>query len=201
MTKKTKIILFIGAVLLWSCQTEVTESNDAEQTDTDTIINVVNDADIQTETGDLLNQMKMYKGSWFDIEYPTSFTAIPTEPIIDKNEISYVETDEAFFQSPDQEVEFFVYSPQWGGEPSYFKLANNELIESEKEAVDEIVPTTIITWVTIKDKNENYWRSYYHKKTNSTDLVFGIWFTSQSAYERYKPQYTAFKKSLVQYAD
>jgi len=200
MIKNLKILTVIGIILMWSCQTEITESNDADQTDKDTVNTIVTNVNNKPEKYEISTEIKTYKGSWFDIEYPSNFIATPNKPIIEE-EINYVETDEAFFQSPDQEVEFFVYSPQWGGEPDYFKLASNEGIESEEEAIDEIIPTTIITWVTIKDENENYWRSYYHKKTESTDLVFGIWYKSQTAYERYKPQYTAFKKSLVQYAD
>jgi len=113
-----------------------------------------------------------------------------------------VDTDEAYFLSADGQVEFFVYSPQWGGNPiSYLDVADNEEIDSEKTAIDEIDPNIVINWVTFKDKDGQYLRSYYSKQTESTHKVFGIKYSDQASYNLHKDEYDAFKKSLIQYAD
>ena len=201
MIKKLNLVVLFAFPLLWGCQTEVTESNAPIEVKTDTII-AENELQTEAITNELTSEIKQFKGNWFDIEYPANFMATPSKPIISEEEITYVETDEAYFESPDGEVEFFVYSPQWGGEPThYFEVKPNEKISDNEEAIDEIIPTTIIKWVTIEDENGAYTRSYYHKKTESTDLVFGIKYKNQAIYDLYYEQYKAFKKSLVQYAD
>ena len=44
----------------------------------------------------------IYRGSWFDIEYPKNFTARPTGPTTVINGNSFIQTDEAYFESPDR---------------------------------------------------------------------------------------------------
>ncbi|MDG1657730.1 MAG: hypothetical protein P8H56_04025 [Crocinitomicaceae bacterium] len=51
------------------------------------------------------------------------------------------------------------------------------------------------------DKNIKYTRSIYSKKTETTHLIFSIKYKDQETYDEYKDQYSAFKKSLEQYAD
>ena len=108
--------------------------------------------------------MKTYKGNWFDISYPYNFISSPSSPIIDRETYKFVDTDEAYFLSADGTVEFFVCSPQWGGNPiNYLELADNEEIDSKKTTMDEIDPEILMNWVTYKDKDGNYLRSHYSK--------------------------------------
>lgn len=151
-----------------------------------------------------LTQKEKYNGNWFSIDYPTVFIASPLEPVETwDGDFEHVSTNEAFFTSPDGQVEFFVYSPQWGGTPKdYLEIKANETITSEKEQTsgDDTWPITD-KWVTIEDMKGNYMRAYHSRKTESTHLVFGIRYTSQKAYDDYKSAYLEFKKSLVQFAD
>ena len=74
-----------------------------------------------------------YRGSWFDIEYPQNFIARPTTPTNVDNTITHIVTDEAYFTSPDEAVDFFVYSPLWSGNPNnYLTIDLTEEVISEK---------------------------------------------------------------------
>ena len=86
----------------------------------------------------------LYKGSWFDIYYPSNFVARPTEPVNNATDLKIpgvaprkeVITDEAYFVSNDGSVEFFVFSPLWAGDPkNYLIVASNE--ELVNETIDE----------------------------------------------------------------
>lgn len=150
----------------------------------------------------LSGKVTQYNGSWFSIAYPEEFTPSPTTPVDHYDQYEFVETDEARFVSADGEVEFFVYSPQWGGDPGdYLEVAEGEEVESDKTEAEEVMPTNIHRWCTLKSKDGAYTRAFYSKKTETTHLVFGIRYKSQEVYEQYKEAYIAFKKSLEQYAD
>jgi len=143
-----------------------------------------------------------YNGEWFTIDYPTSFTAQPDGPIEKQEEYTYIITDEARFTSPDGKVEFFVYSPLWSGEPKdYIEVADNEELVSDKTTPEEVAPENVHRWVSVKAKDGSYQRAFYSKKTMSTHKVFGIKYTDQEAYDKYKAAYTDFKDSLLQYSD
>lgn len=162
----------------------------------------LNGEEFEEKEDDVLTELAVYKDSWFEIQYPINFTAYPNEPIDKFENYEFVKTDEAHFLSANGSVEFFVYSPQWGGNPlSYLIKADNEEIENEKTTVDDIDSDIVLKWVTIKNKEGKYTRSYYSKQTESTHLVFGIKYKDQTSYDLFKEDYKAFKKSLIQYAD
>ncbi len=146
---------------------------------------------------------KLYSGAWFDISYPDDFVARPTTPLQDGTDT--VDTDEAFFASPDDAVEFFVYSPLWGGDPqNYLTAQPNEKIVSEKtDEKGEGEEKDVTRWVTFQATDSSYMRSYVSSKYNNGELhhVFGIKYKDAAAYEKYKAVYAAFKGSLTQYAD
>jgi len=148
-------------------------------------------------------EVTLYRGVWFDIEYPHDFTVRPIGP-----------SDEAYFTSPDRAVEFFIFSPLWAGEPeSYLRVAPTEELVSEKtqKVTEDERPgqygDTVTHWVTLKAKDDSYYRSFVSIKeqvgTGSSELhhVFGIKYTDWESYLNYKEQYLAFKESLRQYAD
>jgi len=56
-----------------------------------------------------VTELAIYKGSWFEIQYPINFIAYPNEQIDKFEDYTFVKTDEAHFLSPDRSVEFFVY--------------------------------------------------------------------------------------------
>ncbi len=141
----------------------------------------------------LFGQTKVFKGAWFDISYPTSFSA---NPGIKCQSMEGVES--ATFVSPDKSVEFYVFSPQWSGEATDIILKNNEKLASEKSDVKENIT---IKWFTISAKDASYTRSYVQTTTESTNQIFGIKYKNQASFDKYKNEYLAFKKSLIQFAD
>lgn len=151
-------------------------------------------------------ETSVYHGSWFSIKYPKNFVPSPlTSTDVQKDELP---TDEVRFTSPDKSVEFFVYSPQWNGDPKeYLKVASNEELVSEKsENGGKDLEKFITKWATIKAKDGSYTRSYVSMK-NQVDTgsdvhhVFGIKYKDAASYELHKDAYIAFKASLEQFAD
>jgi hypothetical protein len=189
---------------VYSCTTGNNESSEKpieSNSDSTSISNVDSEAtSINDETAALV--MDTFKGEWFKIDYPRGFGVHPAGPSEVFNEYEFIATDEASFTSPDEEVQFFVYSPQWGGEPEkYLNPIKKEIVGEVKDAFDEIDSTRTYRWVTLEDKNVKYTRSIYSKKTETTHLIFSIKYKDQETYDEYKDQYSAFKKSLEQYAD
>jgi hypothetical protein len=203
---KIFILFLITAFVLGACNSEVDSSTVNEITneahDIDTIFEV--SEPLIAEIAEWDGEYKAYNGNYFTVQYPSNFITHPFEPTDQMDEYDFISTDEATFTSPDGEVEFFVYSPLWGGAPeSYLEARENEEITTEKETCDNSIEgwPKIIKWVTYTDKNGAYTRSYVSTKTESTDLVFGIKSINDAAYEKYKEHYLKFKESLEQFAD
>jgi len=140
---------------------------------------------------------KPFEGAWFEISYPPGFTPRPSK----KSATSERGCDSAFFLSPDKLVEFYVFSPQWSGEPDDIRLdPATETVASHKQ---ERTDGRTTRWVEIRSKNRAYLRAYADTvdETRNTRLVFGIKYRDERAYGRYKDTYLAFKQSLVQFAD
>lgn len=140
---------------------------------------------------------KIYKGAWFDITYPSTFSVQPSI----KSESIEGKYESAFFVSPDKTVRFYIFSPQWAGEN-----ADIAVKPSDKPAVTEKTETTNGTtkrYFTISPKAEGMTRSYV-ETTNADKTVrwvIGIEYSSKETYEKYKSTYLKFKKSLRQFAD
>ena len=148
--------------------------------------------------------MSQFNGSWFRVEYPIGFTASPASPIQNFDDYKFVETDEARFTSPDGSVEFFVFSPQWGGDPVDYLIEqpNEKTTNNSEEKADSDDPFAVSHhWVTYEDKEGKYTRSYHSLMTESTHHVFGVKYTNRKMYERDKAAYLDFKKSLQQFSD
>jgi hypothetical protein len=145
-----------------------------------------------------------YSGAWFDVEYPSSFTPSPSQT----NGVDHINTDEATFTSEDGSVEFFIYSPLWNGQTTYHTISDNEdfVDRKEVETPGTGFDKTLTKWVTVKAKDNSYYRSYIHVRKqidtgSEYTYTFGIKFKDTNAYNTYKDAYIAFKKSLVQYGD
>lgn len=138
-----------------------------------------------------------YQGAWFSIKYPPGFRVQPSL----KSRDAVTGYDSAFFISPDREVEFYVFSPHWSGEPEDIRIdPHRELLVSENT---ERKGEKIVKTVTVKDKAGRYLRSWIdiqEPRANSR-LVFGIKYKDQSAYNKYRKHYMIFKNSLQQFSD
>lgn len=140
-------------------------------------------------------QSLVYKGAWFQINYPLGFTAKGSQKSLSADGF-----DSATFTSPDQDVEFYVFSPQWNGDAQDIILQTNEKLSSTTSQQNGDHTTT---WWTISAKDGSYFRSY-QQKTNTvyhTNCIFGIRYKNQSALKTYTLQYSKFKSSLIPFAD
>lgn len=139
---------------------------------------------------------KWFDTTWFEIEYPATFTAKGSL----KSSTSTEGFDSAVFMSPDGKVQFYIFSPQWHGD--YKDITLNSKTEIESARTHEKKGDTIITRWTIAAKDGSYKRSYEEMNFGSTiNRVFGIKYASETDRKRYLPAYLRFKKSLLQYAD
>lgn len=144
----------------------------------------------------LFAQTTTFEGAWFDIDYPSNFQVYPSL----KSLTSVDGCESVRFKSPDETVEFYVFSPQWNGEPSDISLKSNE----KQISSDSKIPGRIThTWWTIAANDESYLRSYYQVTDNDlgTTYVIGIKYLNKDALAKYKEDYLLFKASLMQYAD
>ena len=146
---------------------------------------------------DPINDFSTYQGAWFNIQYPSNFTVRPS--LQSRSNADY---DSAFFASPDGKVKFYIFSPQWNGDPSS-DIAIIPEIEQYEAQQHEIKQAETIRRITIRAKNGSYTRSYVDIENHQTNtrVVFGITYQNQTSYDRYKSDYLKFKQSLIQYSD
>lgn len=148
-----------------------------------------------------------YRADWFEVRYPKTFSASPTEPNIVYNGETIITTNEAHFTSEDAGVEFYVFSPQWSGEPEYLKVIPGETVVSEKtEESGEGLSKKRVQWFTYQAKDGSYYRSVIsirEQVDTGSDLhrVFGFKYRDEAVYEKYKEDFVSFEKSLRQFAD
>lgn len=139
-----------------------------------------------------------WRGTWFDVKYPPGFATHAGAE------------DSAFFTSPDGKVEFYVFSPLWGGDAAAdigLNPVTERLVEEktmEDTSNEEQGPKTT-HWVTIAAKDGSYTRSWVDIKDENygspVNHTFGIKYKDAASYAGWRDAYLAFKGSLVQYAD
>ena len=141
-------------------------------------------------------QTRTYEGAWFSAAYPESFTATGSMQSTTDDE----NFDSAVFVSPDGDVEFYIFAPQWGGHPTDIGLEKNEKEGDRNETKSK---DKIITSWTISANDGSYTRSYQEIKNpkENTVKIIGVKYNNAAAYEKYKNDYLAFKKSVQQFAD
>ncbi len=146
-------------------------------------------------------------GNWFEISYPADFSSNPSGPIEVWEGIEYIETDEATFVSENGEVEFFVFSPQWSGEPKDYLIAkeNEEILDEKIEEKSSESYSKTKLEIIFKDKADAYTRKAESTREFLGDselhLVFGIKYKNTEVYDKYQKAYEDFKTSLIQFAD
>jgi hypothetical protein len=135
-------------------------------------------------------QFKSFLGAGFEVSYPNSFMAIGSKRSPEVNGYESV-----FFTSPDGSVEFYIFSPTNKGVPNDIDVKINEKISPIQVTSGKSVSARF--W-TITAKDNSYTRAYHESidsKTGSNWIV-GIKYKSQAAYNKYKNDYLAFKKSF-----
>ena len=139
---------------------------------------------------------RAFEGAWFQVAYPADFAVAPSLPSTTADGF-----DSAFFKSPDGAVEFYVFAPQWGGEPVDIALdPEREDVVSEK-TVERGGQT--LTWRTIAAKDGSYERAYQitEDPAGPSLWVVGIKYRDATTLSVYRPAYVRFKDSLELRAD
>ena len=193
---KTIIKISAGILLILVSACSRKESSASLQR-SDSVKTVTQKDSVSTGNLKSATQYKTYKGAWFDIEYPENFKAENSL----KSSTNTEGFDSAIFTSPDGKVQFYVFSPQWSGEPTDISLDKNneEQIDFSEEKKGDI---TIKRWL-IEANNGSYHRAYEETidKLSNTNKVFGIIYSPDHYKDEYREEYLHFKKSLKQYAD
>lgn len=149
-----------------------------------------------------------YHGAWFEINYPAGWKATS----LGRSITSITGSDSARFTSPDSSAEFYVFSPQWNGNPAEIKLdpRREVLVSSRIQSASRgkmrdggYISNTTAHWYTARAKDHSYERSWVDVEDKGLNVrnVLGIKYRNQAVYQKYKAQYAHFCKSLVQFAD
>lgn len=204
-----KFFIFIACIFFVACDDTVNSNVDSTNSDATgeavVLKNILNEPEKFKPYYTVSATHNRYRGNWFDIDVPAGFIARPTDAIVPEE--SVYNTDEAYFTAPDGNIELYVYSPQWSGDTDYVTIAPNEvLVDTTSKEEQEDIGLTRTAWTTVKAKDNSYMRSFVSIRSqidtgSEVHHVFGIRYTSQADYDKFKAEYEAFKKSLVQYAD
>ena len=147
-----------------------------------------------------------YHGAWFDIDYPAGWKATS----LGRSTSSTTGSDTARFTSPDGSAEFYVFSPRWNGDPAAIKLdpRREVLVSSRLQSVNYGKlrgdhSSNVAHWYTARAKDHLYERSWVDVEDKGLNVrhVLGIKYRSLTVYQKYKPLYAHFCKSLAQFAD
>ncbi len=139
---------------------------------------------------------RVFEGAWFEVAYPADFAVRPS-----LESSSADGFDSAFFDSPDGQVTFYVFSPQWGGEP--VDIALDPGTEMMADSTSTTAGPVTTTRVTIRARDGAWERSYVTEEDERgpTRWTIGWRYSSQEARERYAPAFEAFRESLTQFGD
>jgi len=137
-----------------------------------------------------------YRGAWFRIGYPPNYTVQPSLKGATSGDRGY---DSVFFISPDKKVEFYVFSPQWSGEPTDVAVNSNTENLVSTRTVQQKGKKAPITITKISAKQGAYKRLLIDIKNGSTHKVFGVKCPYSESFGRYIKHLNRFRKSLVQF--
>lgn len=184
-----KMAGFIAIIVLTACQLGVNENQDSAK-------NSIAENDTPARAAQVV-KTRLFKGAWFDINYPENFTAEPSLTSATNPE-GY---ESAVFTSPDGDVAFYIFSPQWSGEATDIAIRADEKLISKDSVYTPEKRSTIFHW-TIEANDKSYRRSYQEVRMDENiNWIFGIKYKNEAAYDKYKEQYLAFKNSIIQYGD
>ena len=151
----------------------------------------------------------VYKGgAWFKIEYPRGWKAAS----LTQSKTSVTGYDSARFTAPDGSAEFYVFSPQWNGDPQEIMLdPKREVLVAHRVGHasrgrmgdGSFMSSLVVNWYTVRAKDNSYLRSWVDTEDKGLNVrhVFGIKYRNAKVCKEYQVEYAHFCKSLVQYAD
>ena len=134
-------------------------------------------------------QLNTFRGAGFEVSYPTTFRAFGSQKSSALNAF-----ESAFFISPDNSVEFYIFAPLHNG------LANDIAVKSnEKQSAIQTTngKATNAKFWTITAKDNSYERTYQESidVKSGDNWIIGLKYKNQAAFAKYRNEYLAFKKS------
>jgi len=191
----TSIILILFTFV--SCDNKESENSKIKSNDfTDSVkTNEYIEESIAKVVREKTNNWKTYEGAYFSIKYPDNFKVNPSI----KSDGSLFNS--VFFVSPDNTVEFYVYSPLWNGiATDVFVDDSKEIISSEESNIENGIETR---YLNIEAKDKSYYRSYlFRENLNTNNLTaYGIKYKTKDDYNYFLNDYVKFKKSIQQWSD
>ena len=136
-----------------------------------------------------------YESDWFAVQHPEDFAARPS---LESADGGY---ESVFFDAPDGSASFYVFSPQWGGQPLDIVVQPDR----EREVAADVIQTergtrTVRTIASIEDESVRV----VEENREGDGAVFWVTafeYRDESAQKRYADAYGRFKDSLEQFAD
>lgn len=140
---------------------------------------------------------RLYEGAWFQVRYPDGFIASGSLKSLGADQY-----DSATFRNPSGDVEFYVFSPQVGGEATDLeRWLASERIVAAAEAKNK---DRIVRWRTFSAADNSYYRSVEETRTGDGQYVtrvFAIKYKDAATLAKFKTAYEDFKRSYVAYGD
>ena len=148
-------------------------------------------------------QTNEFRGANFSVQYPDDFLvagSLPATNGYEEEGVLPLEFDSATFTSPYEEVQFYVFCPEKKREATDIKITRDE--KESARVSKRRGKNTIVTHWTIGAKHGGYARSYQSFYNTQTGVywIIGIKYNNTKAYNKYKKEYLAFKKSFVCYS-
>lgn len=137
---------------------------------------------------------EVVKGAWFETNVPNGFEAQPSV----SSSTSVEGFDSYFFTSPDEEVQFYIYSPQWTGSPNDIVFPNEKITV---ETVHNNDGSVTRRWTLKPNRQTPYYRSFAETKSENNVLITGFFYKNEAAKAKYKADYDKFTQSVIQYSD
>ncbi len=143
---------------------------------------------------------KTFQGAYFTVQVPAIFKTVPSQ----KSDGASAQGtyDSVFFRSPDESVEFYIYSPVRGtnSPPDIQYNPTTERMVNERV---EPGPNVNAKSITIEARDGSYDRSIVEQRdTNYPNItVFGIKYKNENTRKKYSEIYKRFKHSLKVYTD
>lgn len=134
------------------------------------------------------------QGAWFKVKVPKGFHALPSVHSLTATE-NY---DSYFYSSPDGKVKFYIYSPQWTGNPNDIVFPNEKIKVETAENNDGSITRT---WTLRPNRQNPFIRTFTERKSENSVLITGFYYKDEAAFNEYKDEFEEFNSSVVQFAD
>ena len=137
-----------------------------------------------------------YSGTWFTVEYPSSFKASPSLTSNDSD--GY---DSVFFKSPDGRASYYVLSPQWARAASDIAFDATHEIEIGNHSQEDGGRRTFTRIIHANDDSYTRELTEHSEQDGTVYWVLQFRYADAATRAEHVGGYQRFKASLQQYSD